>query len=110
MLWIDAQLSPHLAPWIMEYFGVEASAVREIGLSTANDREIYRSARVNNAVVMTKDSDFIVLLDELGPPPRILWITCGNTSNKFFKRILQETLMEALSLLEQGEPLVEIRD
>ncbi len=110
MIWIDAQLSPQLASWIKESFGVEAKAVRDIGLRNADDREIYESARAENALVMTKDSDFIVLLDELGPPPQILWITCGNTSNKFLKKVLQQTLPEALNLLKQGEPLVEIRD
>ena len=69
IIWIDAQLSPHLAPWLIENFRVEARAVRDIDLRNADDREIYASARAANAVVMTKDSDFIVLLDELGPPP-----------------------------------------
>ena len=110
MIWVDAQLSPDLAPWLKESFDIEAKAVREIGLRNADDREIFESARAENAWVMTKDSDFVVLLDELGPPPQILWVTCGNTSNEFLKKVLQQTLPEALSLLKQGEPLVEIRD
>ena len=84
--------------------------MRDIDLRNADDREIYASARAANAVVMTKDSDFIVLLDELGPPPQILWITCGNTSNRFFKNVLKKTFSDALNLLKQGEALVEIRD
>ena len=59
---------------------------------------------------MTKDSDFLILLDEIGPPPQILWITCGNTSNRFLEKVLQKALQDALNLLKQGEPLVEIRD
>ena len=110
IIWIDAQLSPHLAPWLKETFGIEARAVREMGLHHATDREIYARARTENVVMMTKDSDFLILLDELGPPPQVLWITCGNTSNKFLKEILQETVSEALSLFKQGEALVEIRD
>ena len=109
MIWIDAQLSPYLATWLKESFGLEAKAVRDVGLREADDREIYESARAENAIVMTKDSDFVVLLDELGPPPQILWITCGNTSNEFLKKVLQQTLPDALSLLKQGEPLVEMR-
>ena len=42
IIWIDAQLSPHLAPWIKETFGVEAKAVHEISLRDAADREIMR--------------------------------------------------------------------
>ena len=110
MIWIDAQLSPLLALWIKETFGIEAKAVREFGLQCASDREIYARAREENVVMMTKDSDFLILLDELGPPPQVLWITCGNTSNRFLKEILQETLPEAMNFLKQGETLVEIRD
>lgn len=110
IIWIDAQLSPLLVPWINETFCIEAKAVREIGLHHASDREIYACARKENVVMMTKDSDFLILLDELGPPPQVLWITCGNTSNKFLKDVLQETLLQAINLLKQGEAIVEIRD
>jgi len=32
MLWIDAQLSPALARWLSDTFGVTAYAVRDLGL------------------------------------------------------------------------------
>ena len=44
------------------------------------------------------------------PPPRVIWITCGNTSNEHLKKILLKALPSALKLLEAGEPLVEISD
>lgn len=68
------------------------------------------AARQHNAVVMTKDSDFVQLLDVRGPPPQIIWITCGNTSNAYLRQILQHTLPQALALLQAGEKLVEIGD
>lgn len=57
---------------------------------------------------MTKDSDFVVLLERFGPPPQVLWLTCGNTSNVRLKEILTSTLPNALGLLNSGEKLVEI--
>lgn len=78
-LWLDAQLSPFLAPWLTATLGVEARAVRELGLRDAKDREIFLAAREANAVIVSKDSDFLRLLDRLGPPPQILWLTLGNT-------------------------------
>ena len=42
MIWIDAQLSPFLVPWINETFGIEAKAVRDIGLLEASDRDITK--------------------------------------------------------------------
>lgn len=108
IIWIDAQLSPVLAPWITANFGVESHAVRELGLHQAKDSPIFRAARDSEAVVMTKDSDFLVLLDRFGPPPQILWITCGNTSNARLKEILSASLSRSIDLLQQGEGFVEI--
>ena len=110
ILWIDAQLSPQLASWISETFGIETLAVRDVGLRDAKDHEIYLAARDAGAVVITKDSDFRSLLEQHGPPPQVLWITCGNTSNAYLRGILERTLPATLKLLDQGEPLVEISD
>ena len=110
ILWIDAQLSPSLSPWIAERFGVEAYSVKFLGLRDASDREIFRAASREGVVVMTKDSDFVQLLDENGPPPQVLWITLGNTSNARMREVLERTFPAALRLLESGEPLVEISE
>ena len=99
-----------MAPWITATFGIEAHAVRDLGLRGAKDPEIFRAARDAGAVVMTKDADFLVLLDRLGQPPQILWVTCGNTSNVRLKDVLTVSLPKALDLLRLGEPLVEIGD
>ena len=110
ILWVDAQLSPQLASWIGENWGVEALPLSELGMLGATDRGIFDAARESGAVIVTKDSDFPRLIGRLGPPPQILWITCGNTSNARLRQVLQTALPTALKLLEQGEPLVEISD
>ena len=107
-IWVDAQLSPAIAAWITSEFGFEATALRELGLRDANDLDIFHSAREANAVVLTKDRDFVTLLERLGPPPKILWLTCGNTSNESLIRILTETLNLAVELLLSGENLIEL--
>lgn len=108
IIWIDAQLSPSLAKWIETTLGVQAHALRDVGLRDATDREIFRAARAANATVMTKDSDFVTLLNQLGAPPQIIWLTCGNTSNQYLRTLLTTALPNALALLEGGEDLVEI--
>jgi predicted nuclease of predicted toxin-antitoxin system len=109
-LWLDAQLPPALAAWIAATFGVEARAVRDLGLRDAKDPPIFQAARAAGAVVMTKDRDFVELLRRLGPPPKVIWVTCGNTSNARLRDILTRVLPAALALLERGESLVEIGD
>ena len=110
ILWIDAQLSPTLARWLSDTFGVTAHAVRDVGLRAAKDLPIFHAAREAGAVIMSKDSDFVLLLERLGPPPQILWVTCGNTSNARLREVLRKSFPEARARLEQGEPLVEISD
>lgn len=108
-LWIDAQLSPTLAKWISENFStIEAIAVRDLGLRDAEDQVIFFSARNADATVMTKDNDFLELQKRHGAPPKIIWVTCGNTSKARLIEILSANLQKAVELLEGGEILVEI--
>jgi predicted nuclease of predicted toxin-antitoxin system len=109
ILWIDAQLSPTLATWITSTFGIPATALRDLGLRDATDREIFMAGRQAGATVLTKDGDFLRLVQELGPPPPVILITCGNTSNANLRRILVRALPTALELLISGEMVVEVR-
>ncbi|NER88736.1 MAG: hypothetical protein F6K20_07550 [Moorea sp. SIO2C4] len=107
-IWIDAQLPPTLANWLSTTFGLEAFALRDLDLRDAHDIEIFEAARSQNAVIMTKDSDFIDLVCRLGTPPQILWLTCGNVTNRNLRQLLSATLPDALEQLQQGEMIVEI--
>ncbi|MDT4896669.1 MAG: hypothetical protein QOH25_1746 [Acidobacteriota bacterium] len=107
-LWIDAQMSPAIAVWISRSFAIDTAAVRDLELREATDQAIFQAAKRENAIVMTKDRDFVALLDRFGPPPQVIWVTCGNTSNERLKEILTSTLPKALELLGSGEQLVEI--
>jgi len=107
-IWIDAQLSPAIALWITENFDAKAVALRDLGLRDAEDIEIFDAAKKANAVVMIKDSDFASLLERFDSPPKIIWLSCGNTSNANLKIILSKTLQDAIDFLESGEKIVEI--
>lgn len=107
-IWVDAQLSPAIAGWIKDSLGIDAFALRELGLRDAEDKEIFQEARTQEAVILTKDSDFILLLERLGPPPKIILLTCGNTSNEHLRHILSSALPTAVDVLDKGEEVVEI--
>lgn len=108
--WIDAQLPPKLAAWLTETFGVNAMSLKDLGLRNAEDREIFKAAKKPNHIIITKDSDFIDLVNKFGSPPQILWITCGNVTNRNLKVIFTKTFTQALQLLKAGEMMVEISD
>ena len=107
-IWVDAQLSPAIARFIEVQFGIKAVAVRDLGLREEKDEKIFAEARTVEAIVMTKDEDFSILLERYGPPPEVIWITCGNTSNTHLEKILVRSLPSALVLIEEGSSLVEI--
>lgn len=108
IFWIDAQLSPAIASWITLTFAVTAVPLRDIGLREATDHEIFLAARSNQAIVVTKDRDFVQLLRKLGPPPQVVWITCGNTAYASLRQTLTSRMPLALQLLKSGQELVEI--
>jgi predicted nuclease of predicted toxin-antitoxin system len=89
-------------------FDVDVVPIRDLGLREAEDPEIFAKARRAKAVVLTKDEDFVVLVERLGPPPQVIWLTCGNVSNAHLKKILVAGLPEAMVMIRLGEPMVEI--
>ena len=108
-IWLDAHLSPAIAVWLTNSFDITAIALRDLGLRDGEDTDIFGLAKSQGVIFMTKDRDFVELLDRLGPPPQIIWLTCGNTSNARLKEILSATLLDALEFLQKSEKLVEIR-
>ena len=108
-VWVDAQLPPALARWLRREHGVAATHVDDVGLLRAGDPEIFEKARAGGAaVVVTKDDDYLGLLERHGPPPQVVWVTCGNVRNAELRRIVLEAWPRVAELLAAGEPLVEI--
>ena len=109
VLWIDAQLPPSLAAWFREEQGVDAAHVQDLGFLAAADSVIFAAAGKAGVIMVTKDSDFPKLLQQHGPPPQVLWIRSGNVTNRELRRIVLDVWPEAMALLTNGVPLVEIR-
>lgn len=110
IIWVNAQLSPAIASWIAKEFAIEAKALRDLGLRDADDIEIYEAAqKAGEIVILSKDIDFVKLLEIQGAPPYLIWLTCGNTSNQKLKEILGLRLLEIMDLFQSGESLVEVK-
>jgi predicted nuclease of predicted toxin-antitoxin system len=105
---VDAQLSPALARWIATQ-GHHATHVLGLGLQTADDPVIWERARIEQAVIISKDEDFVDrwLLSERPVP--LVWIRKGNCSHRALLAWLEPLWPDCLKRLEQGEQLIELR-
>ena len=110
IVWLDAQLAPAIARWLAADLGIDAHPIRELGLRDADDPAIFVAARAANAIVMTKDADFVQLLERFGPPPQLIWLTCGNTSNARLRELFLVAWPRIAELLRTGEPLIELSE
>ena len=108
IIWLDAHLSPSISRWISETFTVECASARELGLRDALDPPIFAAARAAGAIVMTKDADFASRVERLGPPPRVIWLRCGNTSNAALKDLLTRELPHCIARLADGAAIIEL--
>lgn len=106
--WVDAQLPPLLAAWLSEQFHIEAIAVRTLGLRDATDVAIFQAAQQQGTVIISKDSDFVELVSRYGPPPQLIWVTCGNVTNRQLQIVFNKTFSASLELLAAGQVMVEI--
>lgn len=106
--WVDAQLPPALAAWLSARYGVEAISLRDLGLRDAADHAIFEAARQDGIVVISKDSDFVDLVSRHGTPPQLIWVTCGNVTNKRLQVVFDNTFVAAINALAAGEPIVEV--
>lgn len=108
-VWIDAQLPPAMAVWLRDAHGVDATHLEALGRLRQLDGEVFEGASEAGAVILTKDSDFVQLVHRLGPPPQIVWIRTGNTTNADLRRIVLDAWSRTVRFLQHGEALVEIR-
>lgn len=103
---IDAQLPPALCGWLQAR-GHEADHVSDIGLGAASDVAIADRAISEQAMLISKDEDFLILRlpDRFG----LLWLRCGNTTNRALTAWLEARWDRVEALLAGGEQLIELR-
>ena len=104
---LDAQLPPALAKWLQE-IGHDAQPVREIGLRDADDNAIWNHAEAKGLVLLTKDEDFALRVQQTKAGPVIVWLRVGNSSNRALREWLKPRLPGIVQLVAQGGRMVEV--
>jgi predicted nuclease of predicted toxin-antitoxin system len=101
---VDAQLPPALARWIATQPGHTADHVADVLAATERDTTIVSHAVANNAVIVTKDADFL----NLAPPPPLRIVATGNMPNKALLAVFENQFTAAVAKLVDGSLVVEI--
>jgi predicted nuclease of predicted toxin-antitoxin system len=98
-LLLDQNLSFKLVDRLADLFP-GSDQVRRPGLDQADDRAIWEHAKRSGFVLVTQDSDFADLAALLGPPPKVIWLRCGNQPTQAVEELLRKHArsIEALAL------------
>jgi predicted nuclease of predicted toxin-antitoxin system len=88
-LLFDQHLS-HKLVFVLADLYPASEHVRSRGLSQAKDDEIWRIAKSDELVLVTKDEDFQSLSVIHGHPPKVLWIRSGNCHTDLVETLLRK--------------------
>jgi len=86
-LLLDENLSPRLAEILAEIYP-DTAHVREFGLQSAPDPQVWAHAASRGYTIVTKDADFHHRSFLHGHPPKVIWIRPGNCSTRDMAELL----------------------
>ena len=113
---IDAQLPRRLAIWLCQVGHVATHTSDMPAGNQSSDEAICERADEDDAVVVTKDSDFVVSRTLRGRPRRLLVVATGNITNDALMRLFETNLATIVGALaspaqvELGSATLVIRD
>ena len=80
-LLFDENLSHKLAERLSDLFP-DSTHVRDVGLKSSNDPDVWQYAVDNDLAIISKDADMHDRSLLFGFPPKVIWIRLGNCSTK----------------------------
>jgi len=87
-LFFDENLSPNLVHLVSSFFP-KSKHVRDVGLAAADDDVFGAYASTHGFVIVSKYSDFHQRSFVKGPPPKVIWLRCGNFGTKKIAEFLR---------------------
>jgi predicted nuclease of predicted toxin-antitoxin system len=87
-LLLDQNLSFKLCQRLSDIFP-GCGQVRMLGLAERDDKAIWEHAKEHGFVIVSQDADFAELAGLYGPPPKVIWLRCGNQETDFIEALLR---------------------
>lgn len=105
---VDAQLPPALARLLGEQ-GHHAEHVIDVAPGDTPDSTLWQYASDQDAVIITKDEDFVDLLTRRHEGPAVVWVRVGNTSRRALLEWFLPQLGTIVDLVDAGNRFIELR-
>lgn len=94
---------------VLKALGHEALHVKQLNLSTASDHRVWQAAASLDAVVVSKDSDFVSFVAGGVIGTGLVRLRIGNCANAALYDIVRRSWAGVVARLEEGETVVELR-
>ena len=105
---LDANISWKLVSVLKPIFG-ECAHVDLVGLNVpAKDIDIWDYALNNGFIIVTKDDDFVDLLELNGFPPKVVLLKIGNNSTQMLMDLLMNIKPKVEDLEKSSYGLLEV--
>ena len=105
---IDAQLPPALRSWLVDQ-SHRAEHVIEVGLTDADDSDIWSLTCQMDAALLTKDEDLVIIRQRASSGTAVVWLRLDNATNKRLVEWLAKRWPDIVSVPEAGDTIVEVR-
>ena len=100
-LLFDQNLSFKLCRRLADIFP-DSNQVRLLGMGEADDLRIWQYARENGFILVSQDADFADMTTLFGPPPKVIWLRCGNQPTDAIEKRLRDHA-EGITAFEQDD-------
>jgi predicted nuclease of predicted toxin-antitoxin system len=105
---LDENLSPRLIPRLSPLFG-DMTHVRDVGLERETDTRIWSWARENAFTIVTTDSDFRLLSEKRGAPPRVILLERCDFPLRVIESILRANALRISEFEGSSQSLLSLK-
>ena len=100
-LLFDQNLSFKLCRQLVDIFP-DSKQVHLLALEESDDVAIWDYTKAKGFILVSQDVDFADRATLFGPPPKVIWLRCGNQPTKVIEKRLRDHA-DAISDFEQGD-------
>jgi predicted nuclease of predicted toxin-antitoxin system len=100
-LLFDQNLSFKLCRQLVDIFP-DSQQIRLLAMEEADDRVIWDFAKANGFILVSQDADFADMATLYGPPPKVIWLRCGNQPTATIEQRLRDHV-DAIAAFEQDD-------